>query len=81
MVGRDIQRAETIMSNDDHPVAWDQLELDELHELLAGEIPALSPEQTAEIAELLRAAGGIDEALDLLERLTSEPATTQRSAA
>lgn len=79
------------MSNDDHPIAWDQMELDELHELLAGEIPALSPEQTAEIAELLRAAGGIDEALDLLEQLKleqlkpeqlkPEPATAQRSAA
>jgi len=65
-----MQQAENTMSNDDHPVAWDQLELDELHELLAGELPALSPEQTAEIAELLRAAGGIDEALDVLERLT-----------
>jgi hypothetical protein len=58
------------MTPDDDPVAWDDLALDELHELLAGELPELSPEQTAEIAELLRAAGGIDEALDVLQQFS-----------
>jgi hypothetical protein len=58
------------MTNDDEPIAWDDLAPEELHELLADEIPQLSPEQTAEIAELLRAAGGIDQALETLEQLT-----------
>ena len=69
------------MSSDDHPVAWDELELDELHELLASEIPTLSPEQTAEIADLLRAAGGIHAALDMLEQLAPVPGTPQRTQA
>jgi hypothetical protein len=65
-----IQAEKAFMTSDEEPIAWDDLEMDELHELLAGEIPQLSPEQTAEIAELLHAAGGIDEALETLEQLT-----------
>jgi hypothetical protein len=70
----------TTMTYDNESASWDELELDELHELLAGEIPTLSPEQTAEIAELLSAAGGIDAARHMLEQLAAAP-RENRSAA
>lgn len=68
------------MYGDDDEVAWNELELDELQELLASEIPTMSAEQTAELAELLRAAGGIEGAIELLQQLTADP-IAKRSAA
>ena len=72
---------ETTMLNDDESVSWDELELDELHELLADELPTLSPEQTSEIADLLSAAGGLDAARQMLEQLAGGAQEGKRSAA
>lgn len=69
------------MFADDEPVAWNELETDELHELLNEEIPGLLPEETAELAELLRAAGGVEEALALIQELASGTQAGKRDAA
>lgn len=68
------------MYSDEDEVAWSELEIDELHELLAGELPTMSPEQTSELVELLRAAGGIERAIEVLQQLSADE-TGKRFAA
>lgn len=55
--------------NDDLQVSAQDLAIDEIQELLADAGAEVSLEEAKELAELIAAAGGVEEALDLLALL------------
>lgn len=55
--------------DDDLEVNAKDLAIDEIQELLADAGAEVSLEEAGELAELIAAAGGLDEALDLLAQL------------
>jgi hypothetical protein len=55
--------------DDDLEVNAQDLEIDEIQELLADAGAKFSLDEAAELAELIAAAGGLEEALDLLAQL------------